>query len=371
MTGRHEFRSGVSQTRGPGQNMSLKATTIAQVLQSAGYTTGIFGKWHLGLEPPYHPSRRGFDEEFTFLTGKIGEYNHANASYVNPILLHNGRDEKTSGYCTDVFFNRAMQWIGEVKGRKPFFAYIPTNVPHAPVRCPEAYERMYADKAKDPKMAKYYGMLANLDDNVGRLMAQLEAWDLERNTLLVFMSDNGAALSANDFKGGLSPAKVFNAGMRGGKGSANEGGTRVPSFWRWPDGFTGGVDVDQLASNIDFFPTLAELAGAKIPDGLQLDGRSLVPLLKNPQADWPDRFVFIHADNLGGKAAEWKFTGSAVRSNRFRFINNNQLYDIKADPGETKNVLNEHPDMVARMRAAYDQWWEEVLPALEASAVSQ
>jgi len=365
MTGRNEYRSGVSHTRGPGQRMSLQATTIAQVLKSAGYTTGIFGKWHLGLEAPYHPSKRGFDEEFTFLTGMIGEYNHANASYINPILLHNGTDEKTSGYYTDVFFNQAMKWMDGVKGKKPFFAYIATGAPHSPVRCTEEYEKMYAGKVQDAKMAAYYGMIANIDDNVGRLVAQLKEWGIERDTLLVFMSDNGAVMKAPGFKDGLSPAKAFNAGMSGGKNSAHEGGTRVPSFWRWPAGFKGGVDVDQLASNIDFFPTVAEIAGAKVPEGVKLDGRSLLPLLKDPKAPWEDRFIFIHTGNWGGTAADAKMKGFAVRSNQFRLVENGSLYDIKADRGETKNVIAEHPDIAAKMRAAYDQYWTEVQPAVE------
>ena len=362
MTGRNEYRSGVSHTRGPGQRMSLQATTIAQVLKSAGYTTGIFGKWHLGLEAPYHPSKRGFDEEFTFLTGMIGEYNHSTA--INPILLHNGVNEKTSGYYTDVFFNQAMKWIAGVKGKQPFFAYIATGAPHAPMKCPEEYEKIYADKVQDPKIAKYYGMIANIDDNVGRLVAQLKAWGIERDTLLVFISDNGAVMNAPGLQG-LSPAKVFNAGMSGGKNSAHEGGTRVPSFWRWPAGFKGGVDVDQLASNIDFFPTVAELAGAKIPGELKLDGRSLVPLLKDPKAPWEDRFIFIHTGNWGGTAADAKMKGFAVRSNQFRLVENGKLYDIKADRGEKKNVIAEHPDVAAKMRAAYDQYWAEVEPAVE------
>ncbi|HSH95537.1 MAG TPA: sulfatase-like hydrolase/transferase, partial [Roseimicrobium sp.] len=272
--------------------------------------------------------------------------------------------EKTKGYFTDAFFNQAMKWMGGVKGKKPFFAYIATGAPHLPVKCPEEYEKLYADKVKDPKMAKYYGMIANIDDNVGRLVAQLKAWDLERDTVLVFMTDNGAVMKAPGFDG-ETPAKVFNAGMSGGKGSVEEGGTRVPSFWRWPAGFKGGVDVDQLASNIDFFPTIAEIAGAKVPDDLKLDGRSLVPLLKDSHAPWSDRFVFIHTENWNGKAEAQKLKGYAVRNNQFRLIDGGRLYDIKADRGQIRNVIDEHPELAAKMRAAYDKWWDEVLPALK------
>jgi arylsulfatase len=154
--------------------------------------------------------------------------------------------------------------------------------------------------------------------------------------------------------------------MRSNKGSPYQGGTRVPGFFRWPGTLTGGVDVDKLCAHIDLFPTLAELAGAEIPAGIKLDGRSLLPLLKNPQAEWPDRYVFVHKGRWPkGKAAESKYADGAVRNSRFRLVNNKELYDIKADPGETTNVIDQHPRAVAAMRAAYDQWWEEVLPAME------
>ncbi len=362
LSGRHEFRSGVTHTINERERMSLKATTLAQVLKSAGYTTGIFGKWHLGDEAAYQPGRRGFDEVFIHGAGGIGQTFPGSCgdapgnTYFNPAILHNGRFEKTRGFCTDVFFAQAQKWIGARRRSKaPFLAWISPNAPHAPYLCPPEYAKLYAPAGLNTNATAYYGMISNIDDNVGRLLARLKEWKLERNTLVIFMTDNGHSI-----------ANLYNAGMRGAKVTPYQGGTRVPSFWRWPGTLPAGVDVAKLAGHVDFLPTLAELAGAKIPDGLRLDGRSLVPLLKDANAPWPDRFLFTHVGRWQkGRAAESKFARCAVRNARFRLVNNTELHDIQNDPGETTNVIDQHPQAVAEMRAAYDQWWSEVLPALE------
>ncbi|MGD0088720.1 MAG: arylsulfatase [Planctomycetota bacterium] len=361
MTGRHEFRSGVTHTIQERERMSLKAVTIAQVLKPAGYTTGIFGKWHLGDEAPYQPDQRGFDEVFIHGGGGIGQTYPGSCgdapgnTYFSPAILHNRVFEKTSGYCTDVFFEQALKWIGEKRGgNAPFFAYIPTNAPHMPHQCPEKYVKMYEGTGLDKEAMAYYGMITNIDENVGKFIAKLKEWDLEKNTLLIFMGgDNGHSLG-----------HLYNAGMRGAKGGPYQGGTRSGVFFRWPGVLKAGVDVDKLAAHIDLFPTLAELAGAKIPEEVKLDGRSLMPLLRDAAAPWADRYIFVHVGRWPkGKAEAAKFAGCAVRSSRFRFVNNKELFDIQDDPGETKNVIELFPDVVKDMRAAYDKWWAEVLPA--------
>jgi arylsulfatase len=367
MTGRHEFRSGVTHTIFERERMSLKAVTIAQVLKSAGYATGIFGKWHLGDEPDYQPDRRGFDEVFIHGGGGVGQTYPGSCgdapknSYFDPAILHNGRFEKTQGFCTDVFFGKALEWIDACRRRPgPFFAYIATNAPHSPYVCPESYRKLYEGKTYQGKPLNenavgYYGMIANIDDNLGRLLDKLRQWDLERRTLVVFMNDNGHSIG-----------NLFNAGMRGAKGTPYQGGTRAAAFWRWPGVLPAGVDVNRLAAHVDFFPTLAELAGARFPQGVKLDGRSLVPLLKDAKAPWDDRFLFVHLGRWPkGQAAESKYAQCAVRTSRFRLVNDRELYDIEHDPGETTNVIQEHAEQVAGMRAAYDRWWQEVLPAME------
>jgi arylsulfatase A-like enzyme len=212
MAGRHEFKVGVTHTINERERMSLKATTIAQVLHSAGYATGIFGKWHLGDAAPYQPGRRGFDEVFIHGCGGIGQdYGGTCAdapgnTYFSPVILHNGVFERTRGYCTDVFFGQALKWIDQRrKSGAPFFAYITPNAPHVPLQCPEEYIARYRGKVPDENTARYFGMVTNIDDNVGRLMAKLADWEMEHDTVLIFMTDNG----------GTSGVRVFNAGMRG------------------------------------------------------------------------------------------------------------------------------------------------------------
>jgi arylsulfatase len=351
------------------ERLSLKATTLAQVLQSAGYATGIFGKWHLGDEPDRWPDQRGFDEMFIHGAGGIGQTyagscgDAPNNTYVDPVILHNGTFEKTKGYCTDVFFAQAINWMAARKGTRPFFAYLAPNAPHAPLVCPEAYERLYAGKVS-PMAAKFFGMIANIDDNIGRLLAKLKEWGLERDTLVIFMNDNG----------GTAGVEVFNAGMRGSKGTPYVGGTRAASFWRWPGSLPPG-DVKALTAHLDVFPTLAELAGAKLPRRVaaQLDGRSLVPLLRGTGAPWPDRFLFTHVGRWErGQAALAKYRNCAVRNAQYHLVGADksgqkrwELYDLQADPGEQHNLAGERADVVRQLEAAYDQWWAEVLPCLE------
>ncbi len=367
-SGRHEFRNGVTHTIFERERLTLNATTIAQVLQGAGYATGIFGKWHLGDEAEYQPNRRGFDEVFIHGAGGIGQTYPGSCgdapgnTYFNPAILHNGKFEKTQGYCTDVFFQQALKWMASVKGKQPFYAYITPNAPHTPLQVPKEYEQLYAGKV-GANAAKFFGMISNIDDNVGRLLAKLKEWRIERDTLVVFMNDNG----------GTAGIQVFNAGMRGGKNSPWLGGTRAASFWRWPGTFKP-ADVSALAANIDFFPTIAELAGAKLsgPAQAQVEGRSLVPLLKNPGTPWPDRFLFTHIGRWErGQAAQAKYRNCSARNSRWHLVcvsksgeKQWQLFDVKADPGEKLDVAAQHPEVVKELDAAYDKWWDSLQPQL-------
>jgi arylsulfatase len=374
LTSRHEFKNGVTHTILERERLTPKATTLAQVLKSADYTTGIFGKWHLGDEPDRWPSRRGFDEMFIHGAGGIGQSYPGSCgdapgnTYFNPAILHNGTFEKTQGYCTDVFFGQALRWIESVKGKQPFYCHIATNAPHAPLQVRPEDEARYSDKvasfgtAKKPAsdVAKFFGMIANIDDNVGRLLAKLAEWGLERDTLVIFINDNGGT-------GGVA---VHNAGMRGQKGTPWLGGTRASSLWRWPGTLTAG-DVDRLTAHIDFFPTLAELAGAKLNDDVrsQVEGRSLVSLLTNPKADWPERTLFTHLGRWpkGESPATHKHTNCSVRTPRWHLVSvakpgekQWQLFDIPTDPGEKQNVAEKHPQVVAQLDTEYDRWWDSI-----------
>ena len=381
LSGRHDFKNGITHTILERERMSLNTTTIAQVLKSAGYTTGIFGKWHLGDEPAYRPNRRGFDEMFIHGCGGIGQTYPGTCgdapgnSYFDPVILHNGKFEKTGGYCTDVFFRQAMEWMKTVKGRSPFFAYITPNAPHAPLDVPAAYEKLYSGKLLADKAgintAKFFGMVHNIDENVGRLLAMLKEQNLERDTLLIFMNDNG----------GTGGVQVWNAGMRGGKNTPYLGGTRAISFWRWP-GTLKPAATDALAAHIDVFPTLAELAGAKLATSVkaQVEGRSLVPLLKGTKAKWPER-VFVRHIGRWPKDADpngFKYVQVSVRIKRWHLVNDSKenvkrwaLYDLQTDPGETNDVAAQHPDIVKRLDAEYDKWWAEVQPLLVNETAAQ
>ena len=211
------------------------------------------------------------------------------------------------------------------------------------------------------------GMIENIDDNMGILLAKLAEWGMERNTLLIFMTDNGQARGVGSkarLKGGL--VNVDFSGFKGGKNSPSEGGTSVPAFWRWRGVLPEGRNLGRLTAHIDLLPTFVELAGGRLPGGNQVRGRSLVPLLENPAAAWPDRFLFVHSGRWekGEDPNLSKFKSCAVRSARFRLVNNKELYDIAADPFENHNVIDQHPEFVAQVRAAYGAWWTEAVPLM-------
>jgi len=379
MTGRHEFRSGVTHTIHERERLALSATTLPELLKTAGYTTGIFGKWHLGDEDEYQPGKRGFDRVFIHGAGGIGQKYPGSCgdvpgnSYFDPWIRSDGTFVKTRGYCTDVFFDAAIEWIDACrKERKPFFCYVTPNAPHTPLDCPEGSDGPYlapleAAGINDPKergrIARFYGMIANIDTNVGRLLAALDERGLVDDTLVVFTTDNGTATGA----------RVFNAGMRGSKVTPWRGGTRVPSVWRWPGTLPAGVDVAAVTAHLDVLPTLCELAGAEIPRDLlpTLEGRSLVPLLHDASAAWPDRPLVTHVGRWArGQAAASEFANCRIREGRWQMVNvaNRadawELFDLASDPGEERNVASKHPDVVARLAAEYGRWWRSVLPDL-------
>jgi len=367
MSGRHEFKNGVTHTILERERMSLKTFTVAQMLKSVGYTTGIFGKWHLGDEEAYRPESRGFDEVYIHGGGGIGQTypgscgDAPNNTNIDPALWHNGKFEKTTGYCTDLFFGQAIKWMDAKRSAgQPFFAYIPLNAAHGPHVVPEQYYQQYLGKpGVNEDTAKFLGMVENIDTNFGVLLRKLKDWGIEQNTLVIYLGgDNG----------GTAGTRIFNAGLHGGKGTPYQGGTRAAAFFRWPGGgIPGGAECDALSAHIDIFPTLAEITGATLSVDVQkqVEGRSLWPLLKNPKAEWADRTLVHHVGRWArGKAAESKYAKCAIQNSRFTLVNNDELYDLKTDPGETNNVIAEHPEVVAQLRAAYDQWWNEVQPLL-------
>ena len=363
MSGKDAFKVGVTHTILERERMALSATTVAELLKAAGYATGIFGKWHLGDADEFQPQNRGFDEVFIHGAGGIGQRYPGTCAdapknkYFNPVIKHNGSFVQTEGFCTDVFFDQALGWAKVAKGKDPFFLYLSTNAPHAPFKAPDMYTKRFLDRGLDSQMAGFYGMIENIDYNMGRLMKKLDEWDLSDNTLLIFMTDNGTALGE----------KIYNANMKGKKNSNNRGGTRVPLFMRLPGLTEPGLDIDHFTRHYDLFPTFAKLAGATLPREYSLDGRSLVPLLKNPHAEWEDRTSFVHLGRWGKRKVEpdrKKYMNFAVRTERWRLVNQDELYDIREDPSQTRNVAKQNSEVVKTLLAAYEKWWNDVRPLM-------
>jgi arylsulfatase len=350
MTGRHEFYAGITHTIYGRDRMNLKRTTVAQMLKQSGYTTGMFGKWHLGDEKPYRPYQRGFDEVWQHGSGGIGQSYPNSAdfpanTYHDPVLLHNEKPVETEGYCTDIFFDKAMEWIRQdCPSDQPFFAYIAPNLSHTPYIPPDGYdERM-------PGASNYEKMQANIDDNVGKMIAFLEAAGLRDNTLFIFYTDNGR-------KG----QTVYGTALKGGKGKATEGGLWVPCLVSWPGHLPENTDRDELCGHIDWFMTFSALAGndIKAPGTETWDGRNILPVLcGEAEDDWDNRLFIGHRcrwDN--GKAAESKYNECSIQNGTFKLYNNSELYDMRADLSEQNNIAAQYPEVVATLQKEYDRFW--------------
>jgi arylsulfatase len=394
MTGRHPEKNGITHTVLERERMTLDATILPQVLKTAGYTSGIFGKWHLGDEAEYQPEQRGFDEVFIHGSGGIGQSSDCSCadtpdnSYTNPVIRHNGRFVITKGFCTDVFFTAALGWIkAKSKAKEPFFAYLSTNAPHGPFIAPAKNAKRFTDLGFGEEQAGFYGMIENIDENMGRLHDKLDEWGLKENTVVIFMSDNGmAGVGSGQMGKELAPGYPFyNAEMKGLKASNDEGGARVPFFVRWPGKIEAGHEIDRIASHIDVLPTLAELAGATLPKG-QVEGRSLVPLLEGKINSWEDRYLFNHVCRwpTGANPEDFREVNFSVRNQKYRYVgpqaggggkgkvkkgapvatSGPELYDMEADPGQTKNVIADYPDIAAKMKAAYDRYWTQAIPLM-------
>lgn len=376
-SGRHEFRNGVTHTIKERERMALSTITFPQLLREAGYETGIFGKWHLGDEDEYQPYSRGFSETFIHGAGGIGQSfpgscadfppnRERQGRYFDNAILHNDTIVNTKGFCTDVFFKAALGWIRQQHAAKqPYFAYIAPNAPHGPMIAPQKYKQKFADLGWDGNTQGRYGMIENIDDNFGLLMSKLDEWNAWDNTLVIFITDNGQASRSGKLNGVKTP--VFTAGFKTGKGSPYEGGTHVPAFWRWKGVLGEGVDVPALTAHIDLYKTFCELAGVKIPGHVQeIDGRSLLPLLEDPRATWQDRALFVHKGRWekGADPNGSQYQDCAVRTTRWRFVNNRELFDISADPYESRDVAADHPEVVADLRAKFDAWWGQTVPLM-------
>jgi len=350
MTGRHTNRVNVFHTITGRSLLFEDERLLPQVLAENGYTNGMFGKWHLGDNYPFRPEDRGFHEVVRHGGGGITQGpDYWGNDYFDDTYWHNGELEAYKGYCTDVFFDEAMRFI-ETNQNKPFFCYLSTNAPHAPLNVPEKYFTMYKDVPGLPeRFQRFYGMITNIDDNMKRLEDKLEALNLRENTIFIFMTDNGTA-------GGN---RIFDGGLRGSKGSEYEGGHRVPFFVRWPaGGLTGGRDVDQLVAHYDVLPTFVDLLGLDFTPAKPLDGISFKRLLVDEDSGWPNRILYMDTQRLQNLVKYRKYT---VMDKDWRLVNGNELYNVTADLGQTKNVIDQHPEVAGRLAAGYERWWQSFM----------
>ncbi|MBM4033104.1 MAG: arylsulfatase [Planctomycetes bacterium] len=353
MTGRYNYRTCAIDTYLGRAMMHPDEVTLAEVLAAAGYRTGIFGKWHLGDNYPMRPYDQGFQEALVHKGGGLCQPSDFPGcpGYFGPVLDRNGKPEKTTGYCTDVYTDAALKFI-EANKDKPWLCYHATNAPHVPLQVPDKYVEPYRKLGLGENTAKVYGMVANLDENVGRLLAKLDELKLAENTIVIFLTDNGPCPATRE-KGQIR----FNAGLRDQKGSVYDGGIRVPFFLRWPARAKAGRKLDPIAAHIDLVPTLAAACGARMPADIKLDGLNLLPLILGEKAQWPDRTLYVQW-HRGDEPILYR--SCMARSQRWKLVNGKELYDMAADPGEKNNVAADHPDVVAKMRKGYEEWFKDV-----------
>jgi arylsulfatase A-like enzyme len=363
MTGRYSGRVGVWHTVMGRSLLRADEKTMARYFREAGYGTAIFGKWHLGDHYPYGAKWRGFDDAIVHFGGGVGQApDYWDNDYFEDHYFDNGQWAPFQGYCTDVWFREALRFIQHNRDR-PFFVYLPTNAAHQThSRVPERYAALYQDLDVPDRVKRFWGMISNIDDNLGVLLDRLERWGLMDHTILIFMGDNGTTLSPNWWPPEERPddwADLFNAGMRGIKGSHYDGGHRVFCFLRHPaGGFEHNRDIHRITAHIDLLPTLLELCGIEpAATAPAFDGVSIVPLLRGRADDRPGRVLVVENQRV---LHPQKWRNTAVMTDHWRLIDNRELYNMHADPGQQHNVIDQHPEVVARLRASYEQWWNDV-----------
>jgi arylsulfatase A-like enzyme len=350
LTGRYHARGGVRGTSTGQERLDLDEMTIAQTFKAAGYATGAFGKWHNGLQSPYHPNDRGFDEYYGFCSGHWGDY-------FSPPLEHNGKFVLGNGYTTDDFTDHAISFMEQNRSR-PFFCYVPFNTPHSPMQVPDSFWDKF--KAKKLEMLHYnpaqeeidttraaLAMCENIDWNVGRVLKKLDELKLADNTIVLYFADNGP----NSWR--------WNGGMKGRKASTDEGGVRSPLLIRWPGNIKSGMLVPQIAGAIDLLPTLAELAGIKVASRKPLDGMSLKPLLLGETNAWPDRtLVTFWNGRLSLRTQQYRFDAGGGQGKKA--APGTSLFDMVADPGQHRDVAKERTELAAKLRDEAARWRKEI-----------
>lgn len=357
MTGRYSTRVGVWHTIMGRSLLPTEETTMAEVFAAAGYRTGMFGKWHLGDNYPMRPEDQGFQKVFRHGGGGVGQTpDYFGNDYFDDTYFRNLKTEPVDGYCSDVWFDNALSFIESNKDR-PFFCYIATNAPHGPYNVDEKYSDPYVEKGVAGKMAKFYGMITNIDDNMAKLRGRLSEWGLAENTILVFTTDNGTAAGASAGRGAKAEWPGFNAGMRGQKGSQYEGGHRTPCFIHWPAGnMNKGKSIDHLAAHIDLLPTFASMCNLETKADLKWDGSPLFDSEGN-QLRLEPRTLIVNSQRVD---IPQKWRKCSVMTDQWRLVDGKELYDIVKDPGQKNDVAGANGEVVALLRKEYENWWNGI-----------
>lgn len=361
LTGRYHPGTGVSGVSEGSGRINPEEILLPEVFKANGYATGAFGKWHNGTQSPYHPNDRGFDEFYGFTSGHWG-------AYFSPPLDHNKEKIKGNGYVVDDFTDHAIEFIKKNKDT-PFFCYVPCNTPHSPMIIDDQWFDKFAgatpamkfhDEAKeDINMTRAaLAMVENIDWNVGRILTTLEELGLKDDTIVIYFSDNGP----NSFR--------WNGGMKGKKGTVDEGGLRSPFLIQWPGHIPESTTIKTVSSGIDLLPTLTDLAGIPLDTALadigtqrsldtpSIDGRSFAGLLTGEEDNLPERTLFT----------AWRKRVS-LRTDRFRLGDNGALYDITRDRGQTTDVADQHPELAEELREAAAEFRAESQDFFEQFAV--
>lgn len=381
MTGRYNYRTRCIDTFLGRAMMDTKEVTIAEIMREAGYATSIFGKWHLGDNYPMRPQDQGFDEVLVHRGGGIGQESDppgGERKYTDPILFHNGEAVQEKGYCTDVYFEKALNWIeGKVKNEEPFFTYIATNAPHTPVgdvpeelyqhykkmnlsndQFPQGIGHPLGDKTDLDRRARIYAMITNIDQNMGRLFERVDELGIADNTVVIFLSDNGPN------------GNRYVAGMRGQKTNVLEGGIRSPFLVKWPNQLSPKTKSDRVSTHIDIMPTILDVCNISIPENLKIDGISLLSDLQDKPIEKEDRAIVLQAHrgdvptpyhNFALRTNDWKLmNASGFHKERFEGEPIFELYNMKNDPLELNNLVDQKPEVVEKLKKEYDDWYTDV-----------
>ncbi|WP_405563298.1 arylsulfatase [Polaribacter sp. Asnod6-C07] len=365
LTGRNSNRNGVWHTIMGASLLNREEVTMADVFKENGYKTGMFGKWHLGDNHPFLPEDRGFDNAFYHGGGGVGQTpDYWNNDYFDDTYFRNGVPEKVEGYCTDVWFNEAIQFI-ENKKDDQFLCYLSLNAPHSPFNVPQEYYDLYKNEEGLLETQKrFYGMITNIDDNFSKLLKKLDDLEIADNTIVIFTTDNGTSNGYKTDKEG----KIYgyNAKMRGTKASEYEGGHRVPFIIRWPNGkLEAGKSLSDLTAHVDVLPTLTSLAGIDFTSDKVMDGTNIDSYLLG-KSEIEDRYLVTDTQRIS-----WPVKGkqSCVMDGNWRLVNGDELYDLSKDPGQTKNLAAQYPEKVTSMNAFYNTWWDSVIAETKYSTI--